>query len=127
MASGRERSTWRDRYPDEVTCVRCLEIRDLTHLDRMLWCDLCRAQARNRAGWWGWLGGLAFGACIAAFIWIGIQPSDLIVGAWAGTVVAAIWLGSKVSRELAYGVMRFRNTHAADAVPPDTAEEGPLA
>ena len=70
---------------------------------------------------------LAFGACIAAFIWIGIQPSDLIVGAWAGTVVAAIWLGSKVSRELAYGVMRFRNTHAADAVPPDTAEEGPLA
>lgn len=109
---------WRDRYPDEVTCVRCLEVRDQMLLDRLLWCDRCRKRARERAGWYGWGGGIAFGAAVAAYVWIVIQPTDLVIGGWFGTVAAAIWIGSKVCRELAYGVMRFRNARAVEATPP---------
>jgi hypothetical protein len=116
--------TWRDRYPEEVTCVRCLEVYDVMHLDRLLWCTRCRIDARNRAGWWGWLGGLLFGAAISLYIWFWIRPSDMLLGAWFGTVVAAIWLGQKVAREFAYGLMRFRNRRAVEARPPDLPPPG---
>ena len=117
----RDRPTWRDRYPDEVTCVRCLEVHDQMFLDRLLWCDACRENARNRAGWWGWFGGILFGVGVALYVWVTIRPSDLVIGGWAGTIVAAIWIGSRVARELVYGMMRFLNTSAVDAVPPTTA------
>jgi hypothetical protein len=115
------RPTWRDRYPDEVTCVRCLEVYEQEYLDRLLWCDDCRASARRRAGRWGWLGGLAFGAIVALYVWIAIRPSDLVIGGWIGTVVAAIWIGSKIGSEIAYGAMRFKNARAVEAVPPGAA------
>jgi hypothetical protein len=102
-------------------------MRDQMELDRLLWCAHCRAMARNRASWLGWLGGLLFGAGVAAYVWFVIRPSDLIVGAWVATLVAAVWIGSKVARELFYGVMRFRNAHAIEAVPPDTDGDGPTA
>jgi hypothetical protein len=73
----------------------------------------------------GWVGGAIFGAGVALYIWGVIQPTDLVVGGWIATVVAAVWIGSKVARELVYGVMRIRNVHAAEAMPPDTAQEGP--
>jgi hypothetical protein len=126
----RERMSWRDRYPEEVTCVRCLEVHDQMHLDRMLWCDACRRGARERAGWFGWIGGLAFGAACAAYVWFGIRPTDLVVGGWVATLLAAVWIGQKVAREMIYGAMRFRNARAVEAVPPDgvhppSAEPGP--
>jgi hypothetical protein len=124
----RERKpTWRDRYPDEVTCVRCLEEYDSADLDRMLWCVRCRARARNRAAWLGWIGGMIFGGGVAVYIWTTIRPSDLVMGGWIATLVAAVWIGSKIARELVYGFMRFRNAHAVEASPPDTAEDGPGA
>lgn len=113
-----DRPTWRDRYPEEVTCIRCLEVHDVMNLDRLLWCDACRRDARNRAGWWGWLGGLVIGAGVALYVWLIVRPS-VLVGAWAGTVVAATWIGQKVMREFAYGVMRFRNRRAVEARPPE--------
>ena len=119
----RDRPTWRDRYPDEVTCVRCLEVFDQMYLDRLLWCDRCRARARARASWWGWAGGLAFGALVALYVWIAIRPTDLVVGGWIATVAAAIWIGQKVAREIVYGAMRFRNARAVEAVPPGTPED----
>jgi hypothetical protein len=115
------RVSWRDRYPDEITCVRCLELHDQVELDRLLWCTRCRAVARNRASWLGWLGGLLFGAGVALYIWTVIQPTDFVIGGWIATVVASVWIGSKVARELVYGIMRMRNAHAAEARPPDTA------
>jgi hypothetical protein len=115
-----ERPTWRDRYPEQVTCVRCLEVKDVEDLDRLLWCDACRSRARNRATWWGWLVGAVIAACVAAYIWGVIHPSNLILGGWIATVVAALWLGAKVGREISYGVMRFRNSRATDAVPPSS-------
>lgn len=115
----RDRGRWRERYGDEATCVRCLGVYDLMALDRMLWCDRCRSRARDRASWWGWLGGIAFGAGVALYIWLVIQPTDLVIGGWVATVVAAVWIGAKVAREIIYGVMRLRNLGAVDAVPPD--------
>jgi hypothetical protein len=63
--------------------------------------------------------GLVFGACVALYIWIAIRPTSLVIGGWVGTVFAAIWIGSKLAREIVYGAMRFRNAHAVDAVPPE--------
>jgi hypothetical protein len=118
----RERVSWRDRYPDEVTCVRCIELRDQVQLDRLLWCDDCRRRARERASWWGWAGGLTFGVGVAAYVWFVIRPSDLIVGGWVATLAAAVWIGQKVAREMIYGGMRFRNARAVEATPPAAAE-----
>lgn len=113
---------WRERYPDEVTCVRCLERRDKSDLDRLLWCEACRRRARERAVRWGWLAGGVAAAALALWIWLVIQPSDLVIGGWIATVVAALWIGSKVAREVAYGVERYRNRRAVDAVPPTDSE-----
>lgn len=124
-----ERVSWRDRYPDEVTCVRCLDVHDQMFLDRLLWCDGCRRKARERASWYGWLGGLGFGAVVAGYVWLVIEPTDLVIGGWLATLVAAVWIGQKVAREMVYGAMRFRNARAVEAVPPatpsDDASSGP--
>jgi len=47
-----------------------------------------------------------------------IRPTDLVIGGWFGTIAAAIWIGSKVAREVIYGGMRFRNARAVEATPP---------
>jgi len=124
----REHVSWRDRYPDEVTCVRCLEVHDQAELDRLLWCNHCRHSARERAAWWGWLGGLGFGLALAIYVWFGVRPTDLVIGGWAGTLVAGVWIGQKVARETVYGAMRFKNARAVDAVPPSptTAADDPV-
>jgi len=41
-----------------------------------------------------------------------------VIGGWFGTIAAAIWIGSKVAREVIYGGMRFRNARAVEATPP---------
>ena len=58
------------------------------------------------------------GAGVAAYVWLVIELSDLVIGGWIATGVAAVWIGSKVCRELAYGIMRFRNARAVEATPP---------
>jgi len=119
----KDRPTWRDRFPeDTATCVRCLEVKDLMELDRLLWCEGCRRRARERAAWWGWAQGLAFGALVAAYVFLVVRPTDLILSAWIATVVAAVWIGARIGREIAYGVMRFTNANATDAVPPASPE-----
>jgi len=109
---------FRDRIQNPVTCVRCLEVRDQIDVDRLLWCLPCRESARARAGRVGWLAGAVLGAGLALWIWLVVQPSDLVIGGWVATVVAALWIGGKVAREIAFGVMRFRNAGAVEAFPP---------
>jgi hypothetical protein len=87
-------------------------------MDRLLWCEQCRAAARQRAAGWGWGIGAVLAVGLALWIWLYIQPSDLVIGGWIATVVAAFWVGARVAREVAYGVMRFSNHKAAEAVPP---------
>lgn len=99
---------FRPKDVERVPCTRCAEPYDPMELDRLLWCERCRLNARNRAGWWGWLIGVAFAAGVAAYIWLVVQPSSLVVGGWVATVVAAAWIGSKVGREIVYGTLRAR-------------------
>lgn len=116
---GKDGPTWRDRFPEDVaTCVRCLEEKDLMEMDRLLWCQRCRFVARERAAWWGWAQGLGFGALVAAYVFLVVRPTDLVMGGWIATIIAAVWIGGKIGREIAYGVMRFRNTKAVESVPP---------
>ena len=88
-------------------------------MDRLLWCEECREAARRRAAGWGWIFGFLFAIGLALWIWLVIRPSDLVIGGWIATVVAALWIVSRVAREIAYGAMRFTNRKAAEAVPPE--------
>lgn len=124
----RKRPTWWDRYPEEeLTCVRCLQTWHRTDLDRLLWCEECRAIARGRASRIGWMAGVVLAALLAGWIWLVVQPSrDLVLGGWIATVVAACWLGAKITREIVYGFERFKNRRAIEATPPtDPAGDAP--
>lgn len=114
-----EAPTWRDRFPEEVTCIRCLEVKPAYDLDRLLWCDECKALGQARAGRMSWGVGVAIALAAAAWVWITVRPSaDLIPGAWLGTFLATVWVASRVSKEVIYGAMRFRNGRAVEATPP---------
>ncbi len=93
---------------EPMPCARCGAPYDPMELDRLLWCERCRVVARNRAGWWGWVIGLAFAGGVAAYVWGFVHPTSLVIGGWVGTVVAAAWIGSKFGREIVFGVMRVR-------------------
>ena len=81
----------------------------------MFWCGDCRRRARERAGWWGWVGGLGVGAVLALYIWLAIEPSAGFLGAWFGIVAMGVWLGSKVCREIAFGIIRYSTRPAGDS------------
>lgn len=115
---------WRDRFGDTGTCVRCLRTRDITDLDRLFWCEECCERARARAARGGWMAGGASAAVLALWIWLVIRPSTLILGGWIASVVAAFWLVSRIARELHYGVARYRNRRAVEAVPPADVPDG---
>lgn len=115
--------TWRDRFGDEITCVRCLEVKDSVEMDRLLWCKECRLAARGRATRRGWIVGIAGALALGAWIQLVIQPSDLVVGGWLATVVAAAWILARVAREMFFGFERFQNRRALEAVPPGPTSE----
>lgn len=106
-----------ERPLDPVACTRCRETYDAMELDRLLWCERCRIVTRHRAAWWGWLIGIVFAAGVAAYVWLVIRPTDLVIGGWIATVVAAAWIGSKVGREIMYGVFRARTRRADEDAP----------
>ena len=116
--------TWRDRYPVDVTCVRCLVVQEAADLDRLLWCEDCRelAQARSMDRGW-WVGG-AVAALLGAYIWIGVEPSRALMGAWVGITLAAFYLVSRMTKEVLYGLERVRNSRAVEAVPSNNAPPG---
>lgn len=115
--------SWRDRFPDRATCVRCLQTRDTTDLDRLFWCSECREKARERAKRKSWVWGAGAAALVALYIWGVVRPSSMILGAWIATVVAALWLVARIAREVLYGVMRYRNRRAVEATPPTEAPD----
>lgn len=106
-----ERFSPRERTPgDTAACARCGEDKDLMELDRLLWCTGCRFRARERAAWLGWAQGVVFGVLVAAYVFLVVRPTDLVLGGWIATVVAAVWVGSRIGREVAYGVVRYLDT-----------------
>ena len=100
------RRGWKDRLGDEVECVICGETRDSTDVDRTLWCEDCRAGARARAQRLGALNGVLIAGLLSIYVWRTIQPTDLVLGGWAACMVAAGWIGMKITTEVAFGVMR---------------------
>lgn len=111
--------SWRDRFGEEITCLRCLEVKDSTEMDRLLWCRACRTSARARATRRGWMIGVGASLALAVWIWLVVDPSiDLVPGGWLATIVAAAWILARVSREVLFGVERFQNRKAEEAVPP---------
>lgn len=98
--------------------MRCLEVRENRELDRLLWCERCREETRQRAQRMSYGVGVLLAALLALWIWLVIQPSDLVLGGWIATVVAMLWVGARVSKEIIYGILRYQNRRAAQARPP---------
>ncbi len=104
---------------DQDTCVRCLQPKAREDLDRMLWCDACCEAARRRAASQGWLVGLIAAAILALWIWLFVKPSNLVIGGWIGTVLAAFYVSARVAREIIHAAARIRSRPAVEAAPPE--------
>lgn len=102
----------------EGTCLLCLRTKPRQDLDRLLWCDACKADAQARAVSRGWYVGASVAVALALWIWLYIQPSDMLIGGWIGTVVAALYVSARVAREVLYGVARLRGGAAGLAPKP---------
>ena len=53
--------------------------------------------------------GRVVAALLATWIWLYVRPSDLVLGGWIATVLAALYLAGRIVREIAYGVIRARS------------------
>ncbi len=96
----------RDAVADEIQCSRCGELRDRGAVDRMLWCAGCRARARLIAARRARIAATVLAAGVAGYIWGVVRPTDLVIGGWIATVLAAYWIGGRLARELFYGIER---------------------
>ena len=84
----------------------------------MLWCDACAEAVSKRATSRGWMIGLATAVILTLWIWLFVQPSNLVIGGWVGTVLAAFYVTARVAREVLLAAARIRNRPADGAVPP---------
>jgi hypothetical protein len=104
----------------EVPCVRCGALTPAAEVDRLLWCAPCVAAAKGQAARIGWSFGGGLAAVLALYIHFGIQPDySLIPAGWAATLAVAFYLGGRVARELAFGLLRFRNQAGPRSAPSD--------
>ncbi len=107
----------------EATCLLCLQTKPRQDLDRLLWCDACIADTRARAVSQSWYAGLAVAVVLTLWIWLYIQPSDLVIGGWIGTVVGAFYVSARIVREVLYAMARIRGEAAnLEATPKEPAE-----
>ena len=93
----------------DLHCARCREPRSARELDRNLWCEFCVSEGRRIAARTGHLLGGVLALGLAAWIWLVQKPSDLVIGGWVATVVAAFWFGSRVCREISFGAQRYKH------------------
>ena len=91
---------------DEIECARCGEPHDRSDVDRLLWCTGCRVRARLIAARRGRIAATVLAAAVAGYIWGVIRPTDVVIGGWIATVIAAYWIGGKLAREIFYGIER---------------------
>ena len=101
---------------DEANCTRCGGTNDRSDLDRLLWCKDCVSSVGSLAKSWGWMIGLAIATALSLWIWIVVQPSNMLIGGWAGIVLAAMYVSARVTREVLYGVIRMKNSSQIQAV-----------
>ena len=93
---------------DGLSCGRCGRSSPAPELDRMLWCGSCTAAAQAAASKAGRLAGTGLAGALALWIVVVQQPTEIVLGGWAGAVLATGWLGGRIGRELCFGVLRFR-------------------
>lgn len=98
-----------ERRGEDLACSRCKRPFDAPELDRMLWCGRCVEQVQEQAVRAGWILGSILAGALAVWIWTVKQPSDLVIGGWIATVVAAFYFGARVARETVFGVLRFKD------------------
>ena len=107
----------------EATCLLCLQTKPRQDLDRLLWCDACIADKKARALSRSWYIGLVVAVVLALWIWLYIQPSNLVIGGWIGTVVGAFYVSARVVREVLYAVARARGGPAEVSAEPEEPSE----
>ncbi len=105
----------------EATCHRCSQTKPRQDLDRLLWCEACIAEAQARSASRSWFVGLAVAVVLSLWIWLSIQPSNLVIGGWIGTVVGALYVSSRVAREVIYAIARLRGESVAGEIAGKTA------
>ena len=110
---------WTFGEVDEVACSRCGHITDRSDLDRLLWCKDCIDSVRNWAKGRSWMVGFCIGIILFAWIWIVVEPSRALMGGWAGTVLAAIYVSARVTREVLYGAIRMKTSPESQVVSSD--------
>ena len=96
----------------EATCLRCLQTKPRQDLDRLLWCEACKDEVRARTARQSWYYGLVAAVLLALWIWLYVQPSNLVIGGWVGTVVGAFYVTARVVREVLYATARIRGEAA---------------
>jgi hypothetical protein len=103
---------------DGLPCTNCGVVRSRADLDRLLWCAGCIQASRDRALRLGWGIGVGVALVAALWIWVFAEPTQLVWGGWAASIVALLWLGARFGREIVYGVYRARGgPKAPDALP----------
>ncbi len=110
--------TWTESHSDRVACLRCREMKPRADLDRLLWCEGCREAVHGRASARSWLVGLMVSVVLSLWIWFYVQPSNLVIGGWIGTVLAAFYVSARVAREVFYASARMAKPDDAGAVSP---------
>jgi len=98
--------------------MRCLAMHPRADLDRMLWCDRCRLAVHARATRRSWVVGFVVASALSLWIWLSIEPSNLVIGGWIGTVLAAFYVAARVAREVLYTLARLGKHDVVEAVPP---------
>jgi hypothetical protein len=61
--------------------------------------------------------GLATAVILTLWIWLFVQPSNLVIGGWVGTVLAAFYVTARVAREVLLAAARMRSRPAEGEVP----------
>jgi|TARA_B110000438_G_scaffold46592_1_gene46768 hypothetical protein len=110
---------WRLGEVDEAICSRCGQTNDYSDLDRILWCKECVDSVLDWAKARSWVVGVCIGVALCFWIWIVVEPSNMLIGGWAGTVLAAIYVSARVTREVLYGAVRMKASSESQVVSSD--------
>jgi hypothetical protein len=95
--------------PDaEIACRNCGRTYPSDRLDRLRWCDLCRAVVVRRATIVGRLTGLVAAIGLMAWIIVVIGPSPRFIIAWGILLAAIYFFVYKLTQRVAFEIIRGR-------------------
>jgi hypothetical protein len=102
--------------PDDLlACRRCMHATPKDRLDRMLWCDACRAAERRRARVWGIAIGTLAALALLAWIVLRVEAGLDYALLWGLVVIVTFFLLTNLGTEMIYGIRRINNRPGARA------------